>query len=245
MGISPISAIWSGANLAKLLLACLLAACCRASRERRRSKRSAPPHSCTLRRCAAAPVVLFCLRFSYWVVPISCYACALPSALSLSHRSRFCPTLFDTVLLLFRCSVVKGRERERERSPRSVAVRRAVGVAISLLSAPSRLVSFLFLVLCAAFTTRVFCHWIVNLLLYETRVVNFCKERKAEVLPWLPPRACLPARPRPRPPAASFEGRVCVACFVCVCPCVFPFLLGIGKNVNGMGCPSGTPPRRC
>jgi len=228
--------------LAKALLAC----CCRASRERRRRKRSAPPHSCTLRRCAAAaaPVVLFCLRFLYWVVPISCYACALPSALSLSLRSRFCPTRFDAVLLLFRCSVVKGRERERhrERSPRSVAVGRGVGVAISLLSAPSRLVSFLFLVLCAAFTTRVFfCHWIVNLLLYETRVVNFCKERKAEVLPSLPARARLPARP----PAASFQGRVCVACFVCVCPCVFPFLLGIGKNVNGMGCPSGTPPRRC
>jgi hypothetical protein len=101
-----------GANLAKLWLAC----CCRASRERRRRKRSAPPHSCTLRRCAAAaaPVVLFCLRFSYWVVPISCYACALPSALSLSLRSRFCPTRFDAVLLLFRCSVVKGRERETE-----------------------------------------------------------------------------------------------------------------------------------
>ncbi len=158
MGISPISAILGGANLAKPLLAC----CCRASRERRRRKRSAPPHSCTLRRCAAAaaPVVLFCLRFSYWVVPISCYACALPSALSLSLRSRFCPTRFDAVLLLFRCSVVKGRERDRERqrerSPRSVAVGRGVGVAISLLSAPSRLVSFLFLVLCAAFTTRVF-----------------------------------------------------------------------------------------
>jgi hypothetical protein len=49
------------------------------------------------------------------VVPISFYACALLSALSLSLRSRFCPTLFDAVLLLFRCSVVKGRERERER----------------------------------------------------------------------------------------------------------------------------------
>lgn len=133
------------------------------------------------------------------------------------------------------------RETEREKPALCCCGARGRGCHLSFVGSVSLGFLFVSCVVCCFYDSCFFCHWIVNLLLYETRVVNFCKERKAEVLPSLPARARLPARP----PAASFQGRVCVACFVCVCPCVFPFLLGIGKNVNGMGCPSGTPPRRC